>query len=161
MALLVRPDPQALGHARSLGVLALVVAGLCWASGSLYSRYQTLHPHRGVSGTQQMIAGGAAMLLVSVLRGELGGLDLSAVSSRSLVAFAYLTVFGSMVAFSAFNWLVGVTTPSTLSTTAYVNPVVAIVLAWLVLGETLHPMALVGATLIVCAVIVRPPPSPR
>lgn len=159
MALLMRPDPNAVVAISRSGVLALVIAGSCWAFGSLYMRYQTLHPNRGVSGAQQMLAGGAVMLLVSLARGELAGLEPSAVSTRSWIALGYLTLFGSLVAFSAFNWLVGVTTPARLSTSAYVNPVVALTLGWLVLGETLHPVALAGAAVIVCAVLVMVSPA--
>lgn len=154
MALLVKPDPDALVQTHWLGVVALVLAGLCWAFGSLYSRYQTLYPNAAVSGAQQMIAGGAAMLLVAIGRGELTELSVADVSGRSFACFCYLTVFGSMLAFSAFNWLVGQTTPARLSTTAYVNPVVAVILGWIVLGESLNPISLVGAVLIICAVVV-------
>jgi drug/metabolite transporter (DMT)-like permease len=131
-----------------------VLAGAAWAFGSLYTRYQKLYPNAAVSGAQQMLAGGAVLLLVSLSRGELQGFDPSAVSSQSWLAFGYLTVFGSMLAFSSFNWLVGVTTPARLSTTAYVNPVVAVILGWLVLDERLQPVTLAGALLILAAVLV-------
>lgn len=76
------------------------------------------------------------------------------VTPASWAALAYLTLLGSLVAFSAFNWLVTRTTPSQLSTTAYVNPVVAVVLGWVVLGETLHPVSLAGAAFILAAVVI-------
>ncbi len=153
MLLLLRPDPAAAGAARWLPLAALVVAAASWAVGSLYVRYQQLYPNPLVSGAQQMLGGGAMLLIVSLLAGELSGFEPSAVSGRSLLAWGYLTLFGSLLAFSAFNWLMGVSTPSRVSTTAYVNPVVAVVLGWLVLGEPLHPAALAGGALIVCAVL--------
>jgi drug/metabolite transporter (DMT)-like permease len=121
MLLLLRPDPRALEASSWLPQLGLVLAGAAWALGSLYTRYQKLYPNSAVSGAQQMLTGGAVLLLISASRGELRGFDPSSVSSQSWLAFAYLTVFGSLLAFSAFNWLVGVTTPARLSTTAYVN----------------------------------------
>jgi drug/metabolite transporter (DMT)-like permease len=152
MLLLLRPDPRAIEASSWLPQLGLVLAGVAWAFGSLYTRYQKLYPNAALSGAQQMLAGGAVLLVVSASRGELQRFDPSSVSARSWLAFAYLTVFGSLLAFSAFNWLVGVTTPARLSTTAYVNPVVAVVLGWLVLDERLPPVTLAGALLILCAV---------
>jgi drug/metabolite transporter (DMT)-like permease len=154
MLLLVRPDPGTLGADHWFGVGALFVAGLCWAFGSLYSRYQRQHPSPAVAGAQQMLAGGGAMVLVSLARGEVAGLSLERLSGASVAAFVYLTLFGSMLAFSAFNWLVLETTPAQLATTSYVNPLVALILGWLVLGERLSPLSLAGAALILCAVVV-------
>lgn len=153
LVLLLRPDPTAVGVDRWLPLLGLLLAGMTWAAGSLYVRYQQLYPNALVSGAQQMLAGGGVLLLVSLLSGELGRFEPSTVSGRSLLAWAYLTVFGSMLAFSAFNWLVGVSTPARVSTTAYVNPVIAVLLGGLVLGEPLRPSALAGGALIVCAVL--------
>ena len=154
MLLLLRPDPGALRSGSWLPQLALVLAGAAWAMGSLYARYQKLYPNTAVAGAQQMLAGGGALLLVSLLRGEWHSFTPSAVTARSWLAFVYLTVFGSMVAFSAYSWLVGNTTPARVSTTAYVNPAVAVVLGWLVLDEPLQPLALAGGALILCAVLV-------
>jgi drug/metabolite transporter (DMT)-like permease len=178
MMLLVRPGARDLEPNHWYGVAALALAGWCWAFGSLCSRYLPQHPSSAMAGAQQMMAGGGTMLLVALGRGELAKLVPSEVSARSLGAFVYLTVFGSLVAFSAYNWLVLETSPAQLSTTAYVNPVVALVLGWVVLGETLHPLSLAGAALIVAAVVVMltriesrairpstsgaaPPPPPR
>jgi drug/metabolite transporter (DMT)-like permease len=154
MLLLLRPDPAALSTSSRLPQLALVLAGAAWAVGSLYARYQKLYPNAAVAGAQEMLAGGGALLLVSLLRGEWHGFTPSAVTAQGWFAFAYLTVFGSMVAFSAYSWLVGNASPAHVSTTAYVNPAVAVVLGWLVLGEPLQPATLTGGALILCAVLV-------
>jgi len=154
MLLLVRPGAEGAGVRHWYGVAALLVAGLCWAGGSLYARYRSQYPSSAVAGAMQMLVGGTAMLLIGAVRGEAAALSLSQVSERSLAAFVYLIVFGSLVAFSAFAWLVTRTTPAQLATTNYVNPMVALVLGWLVLGETLHPISLAGATLIVGAVVI-------
>jgi drug/metabolite transporter (DMT)-like permease len=155
MALLVGGARTPASHLVStLGIAAVLVSGLSWSAGSLYSRYGGMHPQPLMASAQQMIAGGAALLLISLVCGEPMRLVPSGISGTGLAAFAYLTVFGSLVAFSAFGWLVKVSTPARLSTTAYVNPVVAVILGWALLGETLGPRALAGAALIVCAVVV-------
>ena len=146
------------------GVAALLLSGLGWAAGSLYSRYGSMHPHPVMAAAQQMIAGGVGLGLLALLGGEPSRVTVAALTLPSVGAFVYLTLFGSLLAFSAYGWLIKVSTPARLSTTAYVNPVVAVVLGWLVLGETLAARALMGAALIVCAVLVmtvRPPRSWR
>ncbi len=164
MAVLLRPDPAALEAKRGWAIVAALGAGAAWAVGSLYNRYQKVHPNSTVSGAQQMLVGGATLSLLSVLNGELAGFSPGQVSGASWLSLLYLTIFGSMLAFSAFNWLVTVTTPAQLSTSAYVNPVVAVVLGFLVLGETLSAPSLAGAAFIICAVVVMvtaPRPAPR
>jgi drug/metabolite transporter (DMT)-like permease len=101
-----------------------------------------------------MISGGLALLLVAMVRGEGARFSLASVGARAGLAFAYLVIVGSLVAFSAFGWLVAHTSPALISTTAYVNPVVAVFLGWLLLGEGLAPRALAGAALIIAAVMV-------
>ena len=154
MALLVMRDGSSAAPTSAAAVAALLLSGLCWAAGSLYSRYGTMHPHPLMAAAQQMLAGGVAQLLLSLASGEPGRLSFASMSTQSLVAFAYLTLAGSLVAFTAFGWLVKASTPARLSTSAYVNPVVAVILGWLLLGEQLAPRALAGAGLIVCAVVV-------
>jgi drug/metabolite transporter (DMT)-like permease len=97
------------------------------------------------------------MLAVGLLVGEAGRVDPSSFSVRSLVAFAYLVVFGSIVAYSAYAWLLQNVAISRVSTYAYVNPMIAVLLGWAVLGETISPTMLVGAGVIVGSVafIVR------
>jgi drug/metabolite transporter (DMT)-like permease len=155
MALLVMGDGSSGGaQASTAAVAALLLSGLCWAAGSLYSRYGSMHANPLMAAAQQMLAGGCAQLLLSAALGEPARLSLDRMSARSLLAFGYLTLAGSLVAFTAFGWLVKASTPARLSTTAYVNPVIAVILGWALLGERLTPRALVGACLIVCAVIV-------
>jgi len=154
MALLVSGGKHAQTAASPLAVAAILVSGVCWAAGSLYARYGTMHRDPIMTAAQEMLVGGVVMLLVSAARGEPQHLALASVSRESVVALAYLTLFGSLVAFSAFGWLVKATTPARLSTTAFVNPLVAVILGWAILGETLAPRALGGAALILCAVVV-------
>jgi drug/metabolite transporter (DMT)-like permease len=152
MLLLALPERGALVTPPAAGVIAMLVAGLCWAGGTLYARYSAHHPHSLMSAAQQMIAGGGVLLLGGFVHGDLRRLADSAVSWQSASALLYLIVFGSLVAFSAYGWLVVVSTPARLSTIAYVNPVIAVILGWLVLGEMLTPRAIAGGALILAAV---------
>lgn len=154
MVLLVWPEEGAAAGPSTLGVIAVLVSGLAWAGGSLYARYSAHHPNALMAAAQQMLAGAVALLALALARGEVTAAALSAVTWTGAVAFAYLTVFGSLVAFSAFGWLLTVSTPARLSTTAFVNPVVAVILGWAILGEQLDDRALAGALVIVCAVVV-------
>jgi drug/metabolite transporter (DMT)-like permease len=154
MVLLVWPDPDALGAPSTAGVIAVLISGFAWAAGTLYTRYNRQHPNAVMTAAQQMIVGSVALLVIGVARGEAVPGAFSAMTTSSFLAFLYLAIFGSLVAFSAFAWLVTVSTPSRLSTTAFVNPVVAVILGWALLGETLASRALGGATLIVCAVVL-------
>jgi drug/metabolite transporter (DMT)-like permease len=154
MALLVSGGGSSAHSVSALAVLAIIVSGICWSAGSLYARYGNLHGDPVMAAAQEMLAGGAAMFALSVARGEPQHLALASLTREGVLALAYLTIIGSLVAFSAFGWLVKATTPAKLSTTAFVNPVVAVVLGWAILGETLSPRALGGAALILCAVVV-------
>jgi len=142
-----------------LGLAALLLSGLAWAAGSLYAKYAAMHPQPLMVAAQEMLVGGCLLLLLAMVRGEPGHLSRAAFITPSVLAFTYLTVMGSLVAFSAFGWLVKVSTPARLSTTAYVNPVVAVILGWALLGETLTARALSGAALIVGAVAVMSLPT--
>lgn len=102
----------------------------------------------------QMLVGGAAQLALSLASGELGGLVLAEIAPRSLVALAYLVVFGSLVGYSAFIWLLEVAPPARVATYAYVNPVVAVLLGWAMGGEPLTVRIAVAAAIIVGAVVV-------
>jgi drug/metabolite transporter (DMT)-like permease len=101
-----------------------------------------------------MIAGGAAMLLLASLAGEWSRITLAAVSLKSVLAYAYLVIFGSLVAFSAYVWLLSVVSPAAVSTYAYVNPIVAVLLGWWLANERLSPLTLVAGALIVSAVVL-------
>jgi drug/metabolite transporter (DMT)-like permease len=153
MLLLVLPERGAFAVPRGAGVVAVLISALGWAVGSLRARYGRRHAHSGMASAQMMLAGGGALWLTALVRGEVARFSLTAVGWQSALAFGYLTLVGSLVAFSAFGWLVARTTPALISTTAYVNPMVAVILGWLFLGERLSARALAGATLIIAAVI--------
>ncbi|HKA38067.1 MAG TPA: EamA family transporter, partial [Thermoanaerobaculia bacterium] len=141
-----------------LGAGALLLAALCWTTGSLYSRHHAKLPSSVLTSTaMQMIGGGTLLWIVGLAGGEGSRLDLASVSSRSLLSLAYLIVFGSLLGFSAYVWLLRSTTPARVSTYAYVNPVVAVLLGWAFAGEAitlrivLATVAIVGSV----ALIIR------
>ncbi len=137
-----------------LGSGVVVLGALSWAAGSLASRTATLPSSPVQSGALQMAAGGAILLLCGAASGEFGRIVWSAVSLRSALALSYLALFGSIVAFTAYLWLLKVADPSLVSTYAFVNPVVAVLLGWGVGGEALSVRMAVAAALIVLAVVL-------
>ena len=155
IALLVGPVKLAGGsHIDPLGAGVLVLGALCWSIGSLYSRTAEM-PASPLLGTSlEMLCGGAWLWLAGTLAGEWGRLNLAAVSFRSAGAFAYLVVFGSLIGFSAYVWLLKAVPPARASTYAYVNPVVAVFLGWAVAGETLSPRTMIAAAVIIGAVVM-------
>jgi drug/metabolite transporter (DMT)-like permease len=137
-----------------IGVAMMLLAALSWAIGSLYTRRAPL-PDAPLLGTgMEMVAGGVLLLLASGVKGEWAQIDLATVSLRSWLALGYLTLMGSIVAFTAYTWLLRVSTPARVATYAYVNPVVAVVLGWAIGGEVLTGQMLLAAAIIVLAVVV-------
>jgi drug/metabolite transporter (DMT)-like permease len=135
-----------------LGALMLFGATLSWALGTFLSPRLGTPRNALVSTTYQMLAGGVVLIVAALPKGELAHLDAAIFSTRSLIAFAYLVVFGSLVAYTAFTWLLQSASVSLVSTYAFVNPVVAVALGALILGEPITPTILVGAAVIVVAV---------
>lgn len=135
-----------------VGAVMLFGATLAWALGTFLSPRLSTPRNALVSTAYQMLAGGVVLLVVAGGRGELAHVDPATFSVRSMVAFAYLVVFGSLVAFSAYTWLLQNASVSLVSTYAFVNPVVAVVLGALILAEPITPTILIGAAVIVAAV---------
>ena len=155
IVLLVSPGASETGdNANPLGVLVLVLAALSWSIGSLYSRRASLPSEPLTATAMEMLAGGALLLVAGLLTGEAGQIRLDQISPRSLLALGYLIVFGSLVGFTAYIWLLRVSTPARVSTYAFVNPVVAVFLGWTLAGEALTPRTLVAAAVIVTAVVL-------
>jgi drug/metabolite transporter (DMT)-like permease len=146
VALLLRPGEQS-GDATVLGLAAVM-----WASGSFASPRLKLPGDPLVSTGWQMLLGGLVIVAVGLAVGEAPEVDPQAFSTRSVLALGYLIVFGSWLAFTAYAWLLQNAPISKVSTYAYVNPVVAIVLGFLILDEVVTPVTVVGAAIIVVAV---------
>jgi drug/metabolite transporter (DMT)-like permease len=151
VALLVRPGEQS-GEATLVGLLACVGAALMWASGSFASPRLKLPADPLVSTGWQMLLGGLVIVLAGLAAGETRELELEAFSARSLLALAYLIAIGSWVAYTAYAWLLQNAPLSKVATYAYVNPVVAIVLGWVVLDELITGTTVLGAAIIVTSV---------
>lgn len=144
------------GHAAAplAGTAMLVFTAMCWAAGSLYARRAPKTSSALLNVAMQMICGGTQMLAVGFALGEGPQFQWARVTATSAIAFLYLTVIGSLVAFSAYVWLLQVSTPARVSTYAYVNPFIAVLLGWAVLGETLPPSVLLAGALIIGAVVL-------
>ncbi len=139
-------------HVDPLGAAALVLASLCWSVGSLYSRRAKLPASILTATAIEMIAGGAWLWLTGLLSGEWSALRLAQVSLRSAVSLGYLIVFGSLIGFTAYVWLLKVVSPARVSTYAYVNPIVAVLLGASIAGEAVTARILIAALIIVGAV---------
>lgn len=150
LALLVQPSNG--GGFDLVGVGLLMFASLSWAAGSLYARKAPMPARSLVATAMQMLAGGVALGLAGLLRGEAAQVDVGRASMESLLGVGYLIVFGSLVGFSAYAWLLRVARTSLVSTYAYVNPIVAVLLGWAVLGEPVTVRTLVAGAIIVVAV---------
>ncbi len=137
-----------------LGVGALMIAPISWALGSIYASRQAPPKSFLRQAAWQMSTGGAIMVAIGLVRGEAPRVHLGSVSAASALAYLYLVVFGSLVAFQAYTYLLRATTATKASTYAYVNPVVAVLLGWLMGGEALGPRELAGCVVIVGAVVI-------
>jgi drug/metabolite transporter (DMT)-like permease len=135
-----------------LGAVVLIVAAASWAWGSVISKSAGLPKSPFMATSMEMIAGGALCMLVAVLTGELGDFSLAQVSGDALLAWLFLVICGSLVAFTAFIWLLGVVSIAKVGTYAYVNPMVAVLLGWAILGEPVTLTTVFAAILILCGV---------
>lgn len=153
IALLIGPSALVgSGSVHPAGALVLMLGSLCWATGSIYSKKAPTAPGALLATGMQMLMGGGLLFLAGVVTGELGRLDPGAVSLRSALAVLYLIVFGALVGYSAYVWLLRVSTPARVSTYAYVNPVVAVLLGWAIAGEALSLRMGLAAVIIIAGV---------
>ncbi len=155
VAVLVGPGAlNGAGQVNPVGAAVLILAALSWATGSLFAQHARLPATSLLATAMEMLAGGALLFLAGLLTGEWARVDLSAVSMRSLLALTYLILFGSLVGFSAYTWLLRVTTIARASTYAYINPVVAVFLGWALAGERLTLQTLLATAVIVAGVVL-------
>jgi drug/metabolite transporter (DMT)-like permease len=135
-----------------IGAIVLIFASLSWAIGSFWSRDADL-PESGLLTTgMEMLGGGLLLFLAGVVTGELTNFELGAVSKASFAGWIYLIIFGSLIGFTSYIWLLDKVSPARLGTYAYVNPIVAVLLGWAVAGETLSLRTGVAAAIVICAV---------
>ena len=140
---------DASGYGEWFGYAAVIIGALSWATGSIYGLKATTPKSSLLTAGMQMLAGGGLLVLAGTATGEWAAVDTAAITLRSALALLYLVLFGSLLAFSAFTWLLRVTTPARVATYAYVNPVVAVLLGWAIAGEPFGVRHLVATTVIV------------
>ncbi len=160
VAVLVVPV-EGIAQLNPVGVLLVVGATMSWAAGSLYARHAPL-PRSGLLTTGlEMVAGGISLVVVGSLIGEVGQADVSSFSAESVAAFLYLVLFGSIVAFTAYIWLLAHAPVSTVATYAYVNPIVAVALGAIFLSEPITARTLIAGAVILGAVVAMVSGRPR
>ncbi|HXD29755.1 MAG TPA: EamA family transporter [Pyrinomonadaceae bacterium] len=137
-----------------IGAAVVIAASMSWAGGSVYSIHRPVQASAPLASGMQMLCGGALLLLMGLFTGEFSKLDLRNASWLSLGAFLYLIVFGSIVAFTAYSYLLRNVSPASSATYAYVNPVVAVLLGWAIAGEAVTPRMMIAAAIIVASVVI-------
>ena len=157
--LLAPVDP--VSQLNPIGIALVLGAEISWASGSVYAQRAPMPRSSALATGMEMLAGGTALVAVGLLLGELGRTDLTAISLESVLALGYLIVFGSIVAFSAYTWLLANVPATTAGTYAYVNPIVAVVLGAILLSEPITPRTLLATVIIIAAVVAMVSGRPR
>src|ERR1700756_2871380 len=146
----------------SIGAVALIVAAIGWSVGSALTRKLPLPSSKAMSSGAQMLMGGVLLALTSWLLGEFHGFRVRAVSLKAWLALGYLIVAGSIIAFTAYVWLIHHESPTKVGTYAYVNPVVAVVIGYFLGGEAIGPRTILGTVFVLVSVIViTTTPKPR
>lgn len=153
VGILVGPSSSAAESFNPFGILALIISPMSWATGSLYSAHRARLPGDPLVATgAQMLTGGVVLAGMALVHGEYPSFRIDAVTTNSLIAFAYLAIVGSLIAFTTYVWLLRVAPLPLIATYAYVNPIVAVILGALILQEPITPRTLVAGAVIVFAV---------
>lgn len=147
------PGVGAGGGLELVGAALVLAGGVAWAAGSIYARHAPTPASARLAVGTQMLCGGGLLLFLGTISGEWGRVDVEAVSLKSALALLYLVVMGAIVAYSAYIWLLRVSTPVRVGTYAYVNPVVAIFLGWWLAAEPVTPRSLLAAAVILGSVV--------
>jgi drug/metabolite transporter (DMT)-like permease len=134
--------------------MALILGPFLWASGSLYSRSANLPSPSLLATAMEMVTGGLVLFAASLVTGEYTRVRLDQVSMPSAFSWIYLIVFGSLIGYTSYMWLLKNVNPEHVSTYAYVNPVVALFLGWALAGETLSTQDIIAALIILTAVVI-------
>lgn len=145
---------QADGASQWIGIIAVILGAFSWAAGSIYGLRSSVPKSSLLTAGMQMIAGSVSLLLVGIIRGEWATFEPAAISFSSLIGLGYLIIFGSLVGFTAYSWLLKNARPSMVATYAYVNPVIAVLLGWLIAGESMTGQMLIGAGIVVGSVVL-------
>jgi drug/metabolite transporter (DMT)-like permease len=152
VALLVSPKGDSATQVNPIGALMLVLASASWAWGSVVSKSAPLPKSRFLATSMEMIGGGVLLLLTALAVGQFAHFRPAEVSASAVLAWLFLVVFGSLVGFTAYIWLLGVTSIAKVGTYAYVNPIVAVFLGWAILDEPVTGRTLIAALVILAGV---------
>jgi drug/metabolite transporter (DMT)-like permease len=144
----------AMGSNQLFGAGLVIAGALAWAAGSIYGLRGETPKSSALTSGMQMLCGGFMLFLVGTLKGEWATFNISEVSNQSWVSLIYLTIFGSIIGFTAYSWLLKNAAPAMVSTYAYVNPIIAVFLGWLIAAESFTGQMLLGAGIIVSSVML-------
>ncbi len=136
------------------GAIALILSPVFWATGSIYSRHAKLPESAFLATGMEMLTGGVLLVVAGSVTGEWGRVDVEAISAQSVLAFGYLVVFGALIGFTAYIWILRVSTPAKVGTYAYVNPAIAVFLGWMLLSEPITSSTFVAMAVILTGVIL-------
>jgi drug/metabolite transporter (DMT)-like permease len=151
VALIIGADLQT-GSAQMLSSFAVLIGTVSWSIGMVYSRSAALHPDDSMAAAMSLLAGAVMLFLVGTVSGEAAKLNVTLVSTKSLLALGYLAIAGSLVAYSAYFWLLNRFPPTLIATHTYVNPVVALLLGWSIAGEVLTVRFVFGGVIVIAAI---------
>jgi len=151
VALFIGVDLQT-GRSEMLSSFVVLIGTASWAIGMVYSRSAPLHPDDSMAAAMSLLAGAVMLFLTGTVTGEAARFDLALVSVKSLAALGYLAIAGSLVAYSAYFWLLNRFPPTLIATHTYVNPVVALVLGWSIAGEVLTARFVFGGVVVIAAI---------
>ena len=154
VALLMGRDIWSAGRGVFLGALACLIGAISWSAGIIYSRRSQLSGSPLLLSALSLLAGSVMLLLTGTLFGEYRGFSLAAVQARSWLGLGYLVVFGSVIAFTAYNWLLERYSPTIVATHTYVNPIVAVLLGWWLASEPVSVNVMASAAMVVAAVFL-------
>ena len=138
--------------ADTISSIAIVLGAFSWSIGAVYSRVAKLPTSSMLSAGMELIIGGMFLILAGFLLGEAETFHIAAISLRSLLGIAYLIIFGSVITFSAYTWLLSRTSATRISTHTYVNPVIAVFLGWVIVDEAITVELLIATVIIVVSV---------
>jgi drug/metabolite transporter (DMT)-like permease len=150
--LVIRPELLAGSHVGSMGATVVLLGAFSWAAGTVLTKRMPLPSSSVLASGMQMMAGGGLLILAGFASGQSNHFVLSAVTERSALAMLFLTFIGSLVGFTCYVWLLGVTSPTRVATYAYVNPIVALLLGWAIGGEHPSALSLVASVIVVGSV---------
>jgi drug/metabolite transporter (DMT)-like permease len=137
-----------------LGILVLTFAAISWAAGSIYSKNLKSSVSLQFTISMQILAGGLVLILIGFSQGEWSEISIHKISFKSILAMSYLILFGSLITYSAYIWLLQVSTPAKVGTYAFFNPLVAVFLGWLFVDETITLETVIGAGCILLSILL-------